>query len=109
MPQRAARVMAAGLGERPAQGLALPGHKVEVGEAGALDNHQLALFLQRVFELVDALAADVDVVVQGGIRGPGDAAAVVGVDGQVGCLGATEHKTGLRQALDPNVPNPIPF
>jgi hypothetical protein len=27
----------------------------------------------------------------------------------VGCLGATEHKTGLRKALDPKVPNHIPF
>ena len=26
-----------------------------------------------------------------------------------GCLGATEHKTGLRQALNPKVPNHIPF
>ena len=28
---------------------------------------------------------------------------------QVGCLGATEHKTALRKALDPKVPNHIPF
>jgi hypothetical protein len=26
-----------------------------------------------------------------------------------GCLGATEHKTGLRKALDPKVPNHLPF
>jgi hypothetical protein len=60
--------MAAGLGERPAQGPALPGHKVEVGETRAFDDHQLALVLEPVFELVDALAADVDVVVQGPVR-----------------------------------------
>jgi hypothetical protein len=29
--------------------------------------------------------------------------------GKFGCLGATEHKTGLSKALDPNVPNYIPF
>jgi hypothetical protein len=27
----------------------------------------------------------------------------------IGCLGATEHKTGLRKALDPKVPNHLPF
>jgi hypothetical protein len=27
----------------------------------------------------------------------------------VGCLGATEHKTGLRKVWDPKVPNYIPF
>jgi hypothetical protein len=26
-----------------------------------------------------------------------------------GCLGATEHKTGFSKALDPKVPNHIPF
>jgi Transposase len=26
-----------------------------------------------------------------------------------GCLGATEHKTGLRKVLDPKIPNHIPF
>ena len=26
-----------------------------------------------------------------------------------GCLGATEHKTELRQALEPQVPNHVPF
>jgi hypothetical protein len=83
VPQRAARVMMAGVAGGAAQGLPLPGDKVEVGGAGALDDHQLARRLQRVFELVDALAADVDVVVQGGIGGPGDASALIRVDGQV--------------------------
>jgi hypothetical protein len=83
MPQRTTGVMAAGVAGGPAEGFPLPGDAVEVGGAGALDDHQLARRLQRVFELVDALAADVDVVIQGGIRRPGDAAAVVGVEGQV--------------------------
>jgi hypothetical protein len=28
---------------------------------------------------------------------------------EAGCLGATEHKTGLRPPLDPTIPNHIPF
>jgi hypothetical protein len=28
---------------------------------------------------------------------------------EVGCLGATEHKTGLRKVFDPKVLNHIPF
>ena len=32
-----------------------------------------------------------------------------GCRANLGCLGATEHKTGLRKALDPKVPNHIPF
>jgi hypothetical protein len=27
----------------------------------------------------------------------------------IGCLGATEHKTGLRKALDPKIPNHLAF
>jgi hypothetical protein len=42
--------------------------------------------------------------------GAGDAGRLVGVVlPDPGCLGATEHKTRLRQTLDPNVPNQRPF
>jgi hypothetical protein len=27
----------------------------------------------------------------------------------IGCLGTTEHKTGLREAVNPNILNHIPF
>jgi hypothetical protein len=80
--------MLTGVTERPAEGLALPGDPVQVGRPGALDDHQLAGALQRVLHFVDALAADVDIVVQGGVGGPGHAAAVVGVDREVQQEGA---------------------
>src|SRR6266850_3099841 len=84
----ATRVMLPGVARGPAEGLALPGDEVQVGRAGALDDHQLAGALQRVLHFVDALAADVDVVIEGGIRGPGDPTAVVGVDREVQQEGA---------------------
>ena len=84
----AARVMLAGVAGGPPEGLALPGDEVQVGRAGALDDDQLAHALQRVLQFVDALAADVHVVVQGGIGGPGDPAAVVGIEGEVQQEGA---------------------
>jgi hypothetical protein len=40
--QGEAWVMLAGVPGRPAEGCALPGHPVEVGRAGALEDHQLA-------------------------------------------------------------------
>jgi hypothetical protein len=73
--------MAASLGKRAAQRLPLPGDKVQVGKARALDDDQLAGLLEHVFQLVDTLVADVGLVAEGGVSGPGDAAAVVGVDG----------------------------
>src|SRR5262245_23194143 len=86
--QGAVRAMLAGVARAPTEGLALPGDEVQVGRPRALDDDELAGALQRVFQFVDALAADIDVVVQGGIRGPGHAAAVVGVDGEVQQEGA---------------------
>jgi hypothetical protein len=56
--------MATGVTEGTTQGLALPGDEVEVGGARAFDDNELALVLEPVFELVDALAADVDIVVR---------------------------------------------
>src|SRR2546430_15420728 len=76
------------LRRRAPQRLALPGNQVEVGRAGALQDRQLALVLHGVFQLVDALAADVGLVVQRGVGGPGDAAAVVSIDGEVQQEGA---------------------
>jgi hypothetical protein len=62
--------MLAGVSGGPGKRLALPGDEVEVGGTRALNDHQLAGALERVLQFVDALTADVHVVVQGGIRGP---------------------------------------
>jgi len=80
--------MAASVPRSPAQRFPLPGDKIEVGIPGALDDHQLAGPLQRVLQFMDALAAHIDVVVEGGIRGPGDPTAVIRVDGEVQQEGA---------------------
>jgi hypothetical protein len=76
------------LRRRTPQRFPLPGDKVEVGGAGARQDRQLTRALQGVFQLVDALAADVGLVEQRGIGGPGDAAAVIGVDGEIQQEGA---------------------
>jgi hypothetical protein len=80
--------MAAGVAGRAAQGFPLPGDEVEVGVPRTLDDDQLAALLQRVLQFVDALVTDVGLVAEGGVSRPGDAAAVVGVDGEVEQEGA---------------------
>jgi hypothetical protein len=95
--------MLAGIAPGPAEGLALPGDQVQVGRAGALNDHQLAGALQRVLQFVDALAADVHVVVQGGISRPGHAAAVIGIDGEVYPRSHTSWPSG-----PPRLPRHVP-
>jgi hypothetical protein len=77
-----------GVGRGLAERAALPGHTVEIGEAGALDDDEFAESLQRVLQFVNALAADMDVVEQGCIGGPGDASAIIGVDREIQQEGA---------------------
>ena len=72
-----------GLATRPPERLPLPGDEIEVGCAGTLDDHELADLLQGILQFVDALVADVGVLAEGGISGPGHATAVIGVNGEV--------------------------
>jgi hypothetical protein len=83
MAHGAAGIMLAGIARRSTKGVALPGNQVQVSRPGALNDHQLAGALQRVLQFMDALAADIDIMVQGGIGGPGDPTAIIGVNGQV--------------------------
>jgi site-specific recombinase XerD len=73
----------------------------------------LALRRREVLALVHAAAASphglaprnvalVQLMLQAGLR-------VGEVTALIGCVGATEHKTGLRKVLEPKLPNHIPF
>ena len=88
-----------GLATGPPKRLPLPGDAIEIGRARALNDHELAGLLQGIFHFVDALVADVGVLAEGGIGGPGHATALIGVDGEVKEKGAGTA-AGLRFLSD---------
>jgi len=67
------------------KGLTMPADEVEVGRPGALNDHQLACVYgrHRVFEFMHTLAADIDIMAQGGVRDPGYTTTVIGINGEI--------------------------
>jgi hypothetical protein len=76
-------------------GLSLPGDEVEVGMSRSLYNDQLAGVFELILQLMDTLTADIDLVAQGGIGGPGDTATGIAMDGE-GQQQGTGGTSGLR-------------